>query len=158
MSYNQEYAEIFQSSPFGQTIVADNVLEDMSFFDDWEERYRYVIDLGKQLVDLPDEKKSEDFILHGCQSQVWVDHFYDAEKQKLYFLVATDAHIVKGLSAIVLSAFNGRSPQEVVSYDVEKYLDELALIRHVSPTRGNGLRSMVGKMQSIADRYQNENQ
>lgn len=142
--------ELFTSSPFGTKITPDEIIETLGFFDDWEDRYRYVIDLGKQLVALPERSRTADRLIHGCQSQVWVDHYRDENGAAEFFLLDSDAHIVRGLAAIVLAALNGRSREEIAAFDVEAYFAKLDLISHLSPTRGNGLRAMVQRVKSLA--------
>lgn len=136
------------SSEFGVDITPDDILEALSFFDSWEDRYRYIIDLGKELPPMDDSLKTEDRIVRGCQSQVWLAHSVDNER--LYFQADSDAHIVRGLLAVVLAAYNGRSSQAILDFDVEDYFNKLDLVRHLSPTRGNGLRAMVGRIRDIA--------
>ena len=137
-------------TPFGSTITSDDILEDLEFFDDWEDRYRYIIDLGKKLPAMPEQLKTEDNFVHGCQSQVWISAQYNADANSLSFLVDSDAHIVRGLAAMVMAAFNQRSPQDILAFDVDSYFGKTQLIQHLSPTRGNGLKSMVGKIRSAA--------
>lgn len=139
--------------PFGTDITSDILVEDLSFFDDWEERYRYIIDLGKKLPPLPDEFKNESNLLHGCQSQVWIIHHFDTAHRTLSFDVDSDAFIVKGLLAMVLAAYNNKTPGEILAFDIEGYFNQTGLIKHLSPTRGNGLKSMVKKIQSFAQHY-----
>lgn len=137
-------------NPFGNTITSDDILEDLAFFDDWEDRYRYIIDLGKKLPAMPDELKTDANFVHGCQSQVWISAQYNAEDNSLNFLVDSDAHIVRGLAAMVMAAFNQQSPQAILDFDVDDYFGKSQLIQHLSPTRGNGLKSMVGKIRAAA--------
>ncbi len=136
------------SNPFGSEITADDVRDTLQFFDDWEDRYRYVIDLGKQLPALPEVMKTDDSLVRGCQSQVWLH--VRREGDRLFFDVDSDAHIVRGLAAILLSAYNGRSAGEIRVFDVEAYLDDLQLLAHLSPTRGNGLRAMIERIRREA--------
>ena len=143
-----------KSNPFGSEITSDDVLEDLEFFDDWEDRYRYIIDLGKKLPAMPDELKNEDNFVHGCQSQVWISHQYQQDDNTMQFLVDSDAHIVRGLAAMVMAAFNQRSPQQILNFDVDEYFGRTQLIQHLSPTRGNGLKSMVKKIRSAASTHQ----
>ena len=137
-------------NPFGNTITSDDILEDLAFFDDWEDRYRYIIDLGKKLPAMPDELKTDANFVHGCQSQVWISAQYNADANSLSFLVDSDAHIVRGLAAMVMAAFNQQSPQAILDFDVDDYFGKSQLIQHLSPTRGNGLKSMVGKIRAAA--------
>lgn len=139
--------------PFGTDITSDTLVEDLSFLDDWEERYRYIIDLGKKLPDLPDDVKTDQNLLQGCQSQVWIQHHFDPATGKLRFDVDSDAFIVKGLLAMVLAAYNERTPADILAFDIEGYFNQTGLIKHLSPTRGNGLKSMVKKIQSIAQQH-----
>ena len=138
------------SNPFGTDITADTILEDLEFFDDWEDRYRYIIDLGKKLPPMPDDLKTEANFVHGCQSQVWIHADYDAGSNTLRFLVDSDAHIVRGLAAMVMAAFNLQSPQAILAFDIDGYFGKTQLIQHLSPTRGNGLQSMVKKIRQAA--------
>lgn len=136
------------ASPFGTEITPEEILDTLSFFDDWEERYKYIIDLGKQLPAIDDSKKTEEFLLRGCQSQVWIDsHLVDG---KLFFEVDSDAHIVRGLLAVVLSAYNNKTPAEVLAFDIDGFFAQVDLVKHLSPTRGNGLTAMVKKIQDTA--------
>ena len=139
----------FTTNPLGTDTTIDDILEGFELLDDWEERYAYIIDLGKKLPSFPDEERREENYVHGCQSQVWLIHHQD-DDGKLYLLIDSDAMIVRGLAAIILTALNARKPDELLSVDVEKLFEELDLMRHISPTRGNGLRAMVGKIQNIA--------
>lgn len=136
-------------SPFGTEITPEEVLDTLSFFDDWEERYKYIIDLGKQLPAIDDSKKTEEFLLRGCQSQVWIDSKF--HEGKLFFEVDSDAHIVRGLLAIVLSAYNNKTPSEILSFDIDGFFAQVDLVKHLSPTRGNGLTAMVKKIQLKAE-------
>ena len=141
--------EIPETSPFGGTITTEDIVETLGFFDDWEERYRYIIDLGKQLPVMDDELRTDERLIRGCQSQVWID--YRAADGVLWFDVDSDAHIVRGLLGVVMSAYNGKSSQEIKGFDIEGYFGQLDLVKHLSPTRGNGLRAMVSRIQQIAE-------
>ena len=133
---------------FGIDISADDIIENLSFFDSWEERYKYIIDLGKELPPMAVELKSEINLVRGCQSQVWLVPQFQGEL--FLFNVDSDAHIVKGLLAVVLVAFNGKNAQAILDFDIERYFTALDLVRHLSPSRGNGLRAMVKKIQDTA--------
>jgi len=133
---------------FGTEITAEDIVDTLSFFDNWEERYKYIIDLGKELPPLADEHKTEANFVRGCQSQVWLIHWL--EDGRLYFEADSDAFIVRGLLGVVLAAYNGKTPAEVMDFDIEGYFDDLNLLKHLSPTRGNGLRAMVARIQAIA--------
>jgi cysteine desulfuration protein SufE len=142
--------EQFINNPLGQKTTLDDVLEGFEFLDDWEDRYAFIIDLGKQLPEFPEDERREQNYVHGCQSQVWLIHHYDEASGKLYLLIDSDAIIVRGLAAIILVALNGKAPRELLSTDIDELFEQLDLFRHISPTRGNGLRAMVGKIRDIA--------
>lgn len=127
---------------------SEEIVDDLAFFDDWEQRYQYIIDLGKQIPGLSEEAKTPDKIVKGCQSSVWLD--YKKEDDKFLFDVDSDAVIVQGLLVLVLSAYNNRTAKEILDFDIDAYFTELDLERHITPTRGNGLRAIVGKIRQIA--------
>ena len=139
-------------NPFGQTISSDDVLETLGFFDTWEERYKYIIDLGKEIPPLDEHYKTEEFLVKGCQSQVWLVPI--TEKQQLVFDVDSDAFIVKGLLGVVLSALNYKTPDEILAFDMEKYFKQLGLLKHLSMSRSNGLHAMVERIRSVATAQQ----
>lgn len=134
----------------GRDVTAEDVQEDLEFLDDWEERYRYIIDLGKQLPPMPETLRTEDRFVRGCQSQVWLVTDYDGDADTLYLAVESDALIVRGLGAIILTALNGKTPKQVADYDMDGFFERIDLLRHLSPTRGNGLLSMVGRIKQEA--------
>jgi cysteine desulfuration protein SufE len=135
-------------SEFGTDITSEDIIETLSFFDNWEDRYKYIIDLGKELPELDAALRSEEHLVRGCQSQVWL--VSEARDGKLYFAADSDAFIVKGLLAVVLAAYNGKTPEQISSFDVEAYFAQLNLLKHLSVTRGNGLRAMVKRIQGTA--------
>ncbi len=140
--------------PFGTEISAEDVVETLGFFDSWEDRYRYIIDLGKQLPPMPEPLKTDDRLVKGCQSKVWIDVNQDAvargDDTVLEFKVDSDAHIVRGLLALVLCAYQGKTPQQILEFPIEEYFSQLELLQHLSPMRGNGLKSVVERIRSIA--------
>ena len=136
-------------SRFGTEITSDDIVDTLSFFDNWEDRYKYIIDLGKELPPLNDESRNETNLVRGCQSQVWL--VSEARDGKLFFEADSDAFIVKGLLAVVLAAYNGKTPEQVTAFDVEGYFSALNLLKHLSVTRGNGLRAMVKRIQDTAN-------
>ncbi|WLD57427.1 SufE family protein [Salinispirillum sp. LH 10-3-1] len=135
-------------NPFGTDITSADIIDALSFFDSWEDRYKYIIDLGKELPALDDAYKTDDFIVRGCQSKVWL--VPQREGDKIIFAADSDAFIVKGLLAVVLAAYNGKTSSEIRSFDIEAYFDELNLLKHLSATRGNGLRAMVQRIQDFS--------
>ncbi len=138
----------FTQSPFGSEITPEEILDTLGFFDDWEERYKYIIDLGKQLPAIDDSKKTEAYLLRGCQSQVWIDSTIVGDK--LFFEVDSDAHIVRGLLAVVLAAYNNKTAAEILAFDIDAFFAEVDLVKHLSPTRGNGLTAMVQRIKQTA--------
>ncbi|MEX0623757.1 MAG: SufE family protein [Saccharospirillum sp.] len=136
------------STEFGTEVTSDDIIETLSFFDSWEDRYRYIIDLGKDLPAMDDALKTDEHIVRGCQSQVWLVDDIDGER--IRFQAESDAHIVRGLLAIVLAAYNGKTRQQILDFDTEAYFSQLDLVKHLSPTRGNGLRAMVARIKDIA--------
>lgn len=133
---------------FGIDVSADDIIDSLGFFDNWEDRYKYIIDLGKELPPLPESFRTEEYLVRGCQSQVWlVDEWRDG---KLYFQADSDAFIVKGLLGVVLAAFNGKTPGDILSFDVDTYFTKLDLLQHLSSTRGNGLKAMVKRIKDKA--------
>ena len=140
-------------SPFGSEINSGDIKDTLSFFDDWEDRYRYIIDLGKELPPVPVSCRTDKNLIIGCQSQVWLICEYDEINNLLLIAVDSEAQIVKGLAAIVLSAFNKKSPQEVAAFSIETFFADIDLFSHLSSMRGNGLRAMVKKILYLAEYY-----
>lgn len=130
------------------SLSTDEILDDLAFFDDWEERYKYIIDLGKELPPMDASLQTAERLVKGCQSNVWLD--VAVEGDKLRFVVDSDAHIVRGLLALVLAAFDNKTASGILAFDVDAYFKSLDLERHLSPTRGNGLKAIVAKIQAIA--------
>lgn len=129
----------------------DDIRSSFAFFEDWEDRYRFLIDLGRAMPPLPERERTDANLVRGCQSRVWLATRYDADADRLALAIDSDAHIVRGLAAVVLAAFNGKSPRAIAEFDMEGLFEELALLRHLTPTRGNGLRAMVAKIRAVAD-------
>lgn len=129
-----------------------DVLETFEFLDDWEDRYKYIIDLGRGLPEFDEKYMVEKNRVHGCTSRVWLVH--ELVNGKVVFRGESDAHIVRGLVALILMIFSGRSPREIITIEARDTLDQLGLEKHLSPMRTNGLFSMVGKIKSIASAYQ----
>ncbi len=136
-------------SPFGHSISSDDIVDTLSFFDSWEDRYKYIIDLGKELPAMDASLHTDDRLVRGCQSQVWIDT--TVEDGKLQIAVDSDAFIVKGLLGVVLAAYNNKSPADVLAFDIDSYFGQLELMNHLSPTRGNGLKAMVSRIRDIAE-------
>ena len=131
-------------------ITLGEIKETFEFFDDWEDRYRYIIDLGKALPSMPTELRVEENLVKGCQSQVWIVIGYDKNADQVTIQLDSDAFIVRGLIAILMTVFQKQSPDRIVDEDVDELFAELDLLSHLSPTRGNGLRSMVSRIKQEA--------
>ncbi len=128
---------------------AAHILDDLSFFDNWEDRYRYIIDLGKSLPKADDSIKNEQHLVRGCQSQVWL---IATKKDNQYtFQVDSDAHIVKGLLAVVMAVYQKQTQEFILHFDIDDYFAKLGLIQHLSPTRGNGLKAMIQRIKTLAE-------
>ncbi|HEV2623351.1 MAG TPA: SufE family protein [Frateuria sp.] len=123
------------------------IAEEFSFFSDWSERYQYLIDLGKQLPPFPDECKTEDWRVHGCQSMVWLVPSGGADK--MHFAAASDSAIVSGLIALVLRVYSDRPAAEIVATEPQ-FVQSIGLAKHLSPTRSNGLTAMLAKLKGYA--------
>ena len=125
------------------------IIDEFSFFDEWEDRYRYLIDLSKSLTPLSDEEKVEENKVSGCQSQVW---FVAEERDgKIYFRAESDAAIVSGLIALLIRVYSGREPETILKAEPE-FVQALDLTNHLSPTRSNGLASMIRAIHNLAGR------
>lgn len=128
----------------------DEIRTAFSFFDDWEDKYRFIIDLGKSLPNLDEENKTDNRLVRGCQSLVWLIPTYDRTTGRLRLELDSDAHIVRGLIKIVLAALDNKTPAEILNFDIKTLFQELDLLTHLSPTRGNGLQAMVERILSVA--------
>lgn len=125
----------------------DDIISDFAFLDDWEDRYRYVIELGKALPDLPEEDRTADNKVRGCASQVWlVSEPGEGKDPVMTFRGDSDAHIVRGLVAIVLAIYSGKHASDVAKLDALDTFREIGMIDHLSAQRANGLRSMVNRI------------
>ena len=127
-----------------------SMIDDFSFLTDWEDRYTHVIDMGRQLPPLSDAERNPATKVNGCVSQVWL--VSDVVDGALVFRGDSDAHIVKGLVAVALEIFSGRKPAEIANLDAELILEKLDLSEHLSPQRSNGLKAMIARIKSEAQR------
>lgn len=125
----------------------NDLKENFDLFDDWEERYRYLIDLGRKLPQIDDSLKTEEYLVRGCTSQVWL--IPEIKDDTLYFQADSDAHIVRGLIAVLMSAYQGQKLSDLKNIDVEAAFKEIGLDQHLSPNRRNGFFSMVERIQSF---------
>lgn len=133
-------------------MTIDTIREDFSLLDDWEDRYRYVIELGRALPPLPDALRTDANKVRGCASQVWLSSRVEGtgEAARLDFRGDSDALIVKGLIAVLFAAYNGHSADEILAIDAPAMLADLGLKEHLSPQRSNGLASMVERIRRDA--------
>jgi len=138
------YLEAMQAYP--ETI--QDMIDDFAFLGDWEERYMHVIDMGKSMTPLSPEEKTDIYKVKGCVSQVWL--VSEMKNGKLVFRGDSDAHIVKGLVAVVLQIFSNRTPAEITDINAGEILKALELDEHLSPQRSNGLKAMIERIQSQA--------
>jgi cysteine desulfuration protein SufE len=135
-----------------QPVTIAEILDDFEELGDWEARCDYLIDLGFDLPDFPEEEKTEENRVHGCQSNVWM--IADVRKNgatTIDFRAVSDAMIVRGLIAILLAAYSGRSPKDILETDIEGLFSKLELDRHLSTARRNGLMGMVKRIRAIAE-------
>jgi cysteine desulfuration protein SufE len=123
--------------------VQDSIIEDFSLFDDWMDKYNLLIDLGKDLPVTDPKFKVKDFLIEGCQSKVWLHPEYDGNK--ITFTADSDAIITRGIVALLIKVLSGRTPQEIISSDLY-FIEKIGLRQNLSPTRSNGLLSMVRQM------------
>jgi cysteine desulfuration protein SufE len=127
--------------------IQNEIVDEFSMFDDWMQRYEYIIDLGKGLPLIDEQYKTEDNIIKGCQSKVWV-HAEQID-DKIVFTADSDAILTKGIIAILIRAFSNHTPSDILAADT-KFIDEIGLKEHLSPTRANGLVSMIKKLKMYA--------
>ncbi len=131
--------------------IQDEIIEEFELFDDWEGKYEYIIDLGKKLPKLSDEFKTEDNIIKGCQSVVWL-HAYKQDG-KIHFEADSEAIIVKGLVSMLVKVMTNHTPEEIANADLY-FIDKVGLASHLAQTRSNGLASMVKQMKAYGIAYQ----
>ena len=125
----------------------DTIRDDFAYLDDWQERYRYIIELGNDLPPYPESARDDQHKVRGCVSQVWLHTTIgEGSDPKITFLGDSDAHIVRGLVALMLALYSGQSASEILSIDFEETLRSLGLDEHLTPQRTNGLRSMIQRI------------
>ncbi|GIV39515.1 MAG: Fe-S metabolism protein SufE [Thermonema sp.] len=128
--------------------IQQEIAEDFALFDNWEDKYAYLIELGKQLSPMPEELKTDDKLVKGCQSKVWL-HAY-MKDGKLYFLADSDALIVKGIVSLLIKVLSGHKPEEIAQANLH-VIEDIGLKQHLSMTRANGLVSMIKHMKAYAE-------
>ena len=131
--------------------IQNEIVDEFSLFDDWMQRYEYMIELGKSLPLIDEQYKTDDYLIKGCQSKVWL--FADFQQGKVIFSADSDAIITKGIVALLIRAFSNQKPEDIVKADTS-FIDKIGLKEHLSPTRANGLVSMVEQMKQYAYVYQ----
>lgn len=127
--------------------IQDELIEDFAFFTDWMEKYEYIIQLGKEVPLIDEQYKTEEYIIKGCQSKVWL--FPEIKDGKVYFTADSDAIITKGLVSLMVKVLSGHTAKEIVDADLY-FVDKIGLKEHLSPTRANGLLSMIKQMKLYA--------
>src|SRR6056300_1116512 len=131
--------------------IQDEIIDEFSMFDDWMQRYEYMIELGKSLQLIDEQYKTDEYTIKGCQSKVWV--FAALKEKAIEFTADSDAIITKGIIALLLRVFSGQQPKDII--DTELYfIDQIGLKEHLSPTRANGLVSMIKQIRLYAVAYQ----
>ncbi|MBR5072052.1 MAG: SufE family protein [Bacteroidales bacterium] len=128
--------------------VQEEIVDDFSMYDEWLDKYEYLIELGKNLDAYPEEKKTDDRLIKGCQSRVWLD--WGMEEGRLYFSADSDAIITKGIISLLISVYSGRTPEEIAADDFS-FLNRIGLKENLSPTRANGLVSMIQTIRGAAE-------
>lgn len=139
----------YQDSPFGDSITAESLLEKLEPLKDWNSRYRELMLLGKNLPKMPAELKTEENRVSGCESNTWLSYQQDSDG-RFHFMADSDARVIRGLIALVLAIFNRATAEQIQAVNIENYFARLDLLRHLSPSRGNGLKAIVDKIQQIA--------
>lgn len=134
--------------------IQEEIVDEFAMFDEWDERYQYVIDLGKTLPLVDGQYKTEENIIKGCQSKVWLHG--EAKDGKVIFTADSDAILTKGIIAILIRVFSNQSPEAILQADTA-FIDEIGLKEHLSPTRANGLVSMVKQIKMYALAFQAKN-
>ena len=127
------------------------LIDDFAFLSDWEQKYEYIIDLGKELKGLPEEKKKEDILIKGCQSQVWLDA--ELRDGKIFFLADSDGILPKGIISLLVGVYSGHTAEEILAADFD-FISKIGLQEFLSPSRANGLASMIKQIKFYAVAYQ----
>ncbi len=133
--------------------IQEEIVDEFALFDDWMQRYEYMIELGKSLPLIDDQYKTDDYIIKGCQSKVWVHA--DMKDSKVVFTADSDAIITKGIIAILIRVFSNQNPKAIIEAKTD-FIDEIGLKEHLSPTRANGLVSMIKQLKMYALAYENK--
>ncbi len=134
--------------------IQEEIIDEFLMFDDWMQKYEYMIDLGKSLPQIEQAKKTDDRLIKGCQSKVWLDAEY--KDKKVVYTADSDAIITKGIIAILLRVFSNQTPQAILEADTD-FIDKIGLKEHLSPTRANGLASMIKQIKLYALAFKSKN-
>ena len=133
--------------------IQNDIIDEFSMFEDWMQRYEYMIELGKSLPLIKEQYKTDDHLIKGCQSKVWVHA--DMVEDKVIFTADSDAIITKGIIAIIIRVFSNQHPKDIIEADTQ-FIDDIGLKEHLSPTRANGLVSMIKQIKMYALAYQTQ--
>ncbi|MBE6209521.1 MAG: SufE family protein [Rikenellaceae bacterium] len=133
--------------------IQEEIIKEFSVFDDWLDKYDYLIELSDSLPMIAPEHRTDDFIIRGCQSRVWVDARFD--DGKVWFAADSDAIITKGIIALLIRVMNGRTPEEIIKTELY-FIDKIGLSENLSPTRANGLVAMIKQMRLYAIAFQTQ--
>ena len=128
-------------------MTPEELIDNFSYLTDWEDKYRYLIELGEQLPPMPLDEKTPANKVEGCMSQVWISH--TCHEGKYHFHMDSDAHIVRGLEAVLWILVNGKTTDEIKAIDIDRIFNELGLSEHLSPTRRNGFVGMVNRIKEV---------
>lgn len=131
--------------------IQNQIIEDFSMFDDWMDRYAMLIEMGKECPIIDDQYRNDQYLINGCQSRVWLHA--ELRDGKVWFTADSDAVITKGIIYLLIKVFNGQTPEDILAADLS-FLDEIGLKEHLSPTRSNGLLSMLKQMMFYAEAFQ----
>jgi cysteine desulfuration protein SufE len=136
-------------------MTLEELKDNFEFLGDWEQRFTYLLDLGKKLPEMDEADMNEQTLVHGCQSTVYLkEQIEPGDPPTIEFVATSDAYIVRGLIAILQVIYNGKTPQQVIETDAVGTLGELGLEEHLSPTRRNGLHAMIGRIRALAEQNQ----
>ncbi|MEM6649079.1 MAG: SufE family protein [Pseudomonadota bacterium] len=127
----------------------DDIADDFGFIEDWDEKYRYLIDLGRHLPPFPKDAQTEETKVRGCASQVWLT--FEEKEGSLFIQGDSDASIVKGLIALLISLYNGQSAEQIIKINAEEKLKAIDLNDHITPQRSNGVASMITRIRQVAE-------
>ena len=130
--------------------IQNQIIEDFSMFDDWMDRYAMLIEMGKECPIIDDQYRNDQYLINGCQSRVWLHA--ELRDGKVWFTADSDAVITKGIIYLLIKVFNGQTPEDILAADLS-FLDEIGLKEHLSPTRSNGLLSMLKQMMFYAEAF-----